>query len=90
METTTPIINSPESKLRTTMLVWGKYGIIAVCIWLVIKLVSIGYEKKTDYDVTRRDSACPALLSISRSARDTLIIMKAEPLCNDYVLNNLN
>ena len=63
---------------------------IAVCIALAAKLASILHGKKTEYDDTRRSTACPALLSISRSARDTLIIMKAEPLCNEYVLANLN
>jgi K+-transporting ATPase c subunit len=37
----------------------------------------------------RQKVACPSLLSIGRSSRDTLIIMKVEPLCNEYVLNNL-
>lgn len=37
----------------------------------------------------RKETACPSLLSIGRSARDTLIIMKNEPLCNQYVLDNL-
>lgn len=32
---------------------------------------------------------CPSLLSIGRSARDTLIIMRNEPLCNQYVMDNL-
>lgn len=40
-------------------------------------------------DSARKEAICPALLSISRSARDTLIVMKAETLCNDFVLNNL-
>lgn len=39
--------------------------------------------------VARQQSICPALLSISRSARDTLIVMKAEPLCNGFVLDSL-
>lgn len=37
----------------------------------------------------RKDAICPALLSVSRSARDTLIVMKAEPLCNTFVLDSL-
>lgn len=40
-------------------------------------------------DGVRQKSICPALLSISRSARDTLIVMKAEPLCNGFVLDSL-
>lgn len=49
---------------------------------------SIG-KKTKEANNARRDSVCPSLLSISRSARDTLIVMKAEPLCNYYVLDNL-
>jgi hypothetical protein len=74
-----------QSKLNSVL----KYGIALACIVLVGKLVSILYERKIDYDITRQATACPALFSISRSARDTLIIMKAEPLCNVYVLDNL-
>ena len=40
-------------------------------------------------NASRREAICPALLSISRSARDTLIVMKAEDLCNSFVLDNL-
>jgi hypothetical protein len=42
------------------------------------------------YQETRKNAICPALFSISRSARDTLIVMKAEPLCNTFILENLN
>jgi hypothetical protein len=45
--------------------------------------------KQFERDGVRREAICPALLSISRSARDTLIVMKAETLCNSYVLDNL-
>ena len=38
---------------------------------------------------TRQSTACPSLLSIGRSSRDTLIIMRSEPLCNQYVMDNL-
>lgn len=50
------------------------------------------YKKRTKATadlLARADTACPSLLSISRSARDTLIVMKAEPLCINFVLNNL-
>ena len=48
----------------------------------------IGINKT--YQETRKNAICPALFSISRSARDTLIVMKAEPLCNTFILDNLN
>lgn len=38
---------------------------------------------------TRKSVVCPSFLSIARSARDTLIVMRNEPLCNKYVLDNL-
>ena len=37
----------------------------------------------------RQQVVCPSFLSIARSARDTLIVMRNEPLCNSYVLDNL-
>lgn len=37
----------------------------------------------------RKATACPSLLSIARSSRDTLIVMKNEPLCVSFVLDNL-
>jgi hypothetical protein len=47
-------------------------------------------EMNAQYQETRKNAICPALFSISRSARDTLIVMKAEPLCNTFILENLN
>ena len=35
------------------------------------------------------ETACPSLLSIARTSRDSLIIMKAEPACNQFVMDNL-
>jgi hypothetical protein len=37
----------------------------------------------------RQEVVCPSFLSIARSSRDTLIVMRNEPLCNSYVLDNL-
>ena len=56
---------------------------------LIAKLSIMVVAKRSEYNVTRTAAICPALFSISRSARDTLIVMKAEPLCNNYVLSNL-
>jgi hypothetical protein len=39
--------------------------------------------------VKRQEIVCPSLLSIARSPRDTLIVMRSEPLCNSYVLETL-
>lgn len=58
----------------------------------VILLIWYGSELKTTLTSNarhRQQVVCPSLLSIARSPRDTMIIMKNEPLCNRYVLDNL-
>ena len=40
-------------------------------------------------NMQRREVICPSYLSIARSARDTLIVMRNDQLCNRYVLDNL-
>lgn len=55
-------------------------GFVKFFIWVTVK-------DKTER-AERSAAVCPALLSIGRSSRDTLIVMRAEPLCNDYVLQN--
>lgn len=62
---------------------------VVVILALLTKLVLIGADTNKSYLETRKNAICPSLLSISRSARDTLIVMKAETLCNSYVLENL-
>lgn len=59
---------------------------LIICGFIIYKLGIIAYNKKIAVDSTKKAVACPALLSISRSARDTFIVMKAETLCNEYVL----
>lgn len=60
-----------------------------VIVGLLIKIGTLGWTARTQYKETRKAAICPGLFSISRSARDTLIVMKAEPLCDDYMLDNL-
>lgn len=62
---------------------------ILVCCVILYKLGNSLYNKKKANDLMKKNTSCPALLSVTRSARDTLIVMKAEHLCNDYVLENL-
>jgi hypothetical protein len=68
-----------------------------IIFWLggaiLITAVAFGTHRYEQYNVrlsiARKDAICPSLLSVSRSARDTLIVMKAEPLCNTFVLDSL-
>ena len=68
---------------------------LQVPLSLVVAFVAVLWY--TDYLTTidnknaaqRQQVVCPSFLSIARSARDTLIVMRNEPLCNSYVLDNL-
>jgi hypothetical protein len=63
-------------------------GLIGL-IWLTIDLGASRKEKDEVARAERMAVVCPSFLSIARSARDTLIVMRNEPLCNRYVLDNL-
>lgn len=65
---------------------------VAGC-WLLLRYdIRKDAEARLRYDesqTTAMKNICPSLLSIGRSSRDTLIVMKAEPLCNRYVMETL-
>jgi hypothetical protein len=68
---------------------------LQVPLSLVVTIVALlwytDYLKTIDNNnaVQRQQVVCPSFLSIARSSRDTLIVMRNEPLCNSYVLDNL-
>ena len=64
--------------------------VIFSAMFLVFRGVRIGHEKYSLYNETKKHSICPSLFSIARTSQDTLIVMKAESLCNDYLLENLD
>lgn len=45
-------------------------------------------EKKLAYKA-EQEVTCPSLLSIARSARDTLIVMRDKSMCTEYMLKHL-
>ena len=79
----------PETTRNMDIKKYVRVVYVVVTLGALAKLSHVGYTKRTEYNAVRKDAICPALFSISRSARDTLIVMKSEPLCNDYVLLNL-
>ena len=79
------LTTKPKNAIKKT---FNIIYVLACCV-ILYKVGETLYKKKVVMDLTKKESACPALLSITRSARDTLIVMKAEPLCNEYVLVNL-
>jgi hypothetical protein len=62
---------------------------LIVTAFLLYKLGTILYERSVAADLAKKTTACPTLLSISRSARDTLLVMRSEPLCAAYVLDSI-
>jgi hypothetical protein len=59
---------------------------------MIMYMVNFDNERNLSAQKTntaRMNVICPSLLSIGRSSRDTLIVMKAEPLCNTFVMENL-
>lgn len=63
-----------------------KYSLLVVCFVYALYVYGRYLNKET---IARKEVVCPSFLSIARSARDTLIVMRNEPLCNRYVLDNL-
>lgn len=63
----------------------GVIGVFAFTMWVT---KTIADDVKAQHQA-RKEVVCPSFLSIARSARDTLIVMRNEPLCNRYVLDNL-
>jgi hypothetical protein len=66
-----------------------KIASVVVILGLVGKLTLVAMDARAAYNETRKLAICPSLFSIARSSRDTLIVMKAEPLCDVYMLDNL-
>jgi len=74
-----------------------KKKISNIFFWAMVPLLIFGlsyaaekYERNVEQlNKHRKSIICPSLLSIGRSPRDTLIVMKNEPLCNQFVLDSL-
>ncbi len=75
-------LDSAFSRVKKAF-VWVSFSVI--CLYGVY-----AYNSEVRIQLTKRkEIVCPSFLSIARSARDTLIVMRNEPLCNRYVLDNL-
>jgi hypothetical protein len=71
---------------------WHVIKYWSVTLSFIVGLIYINKiynEQQSKRQYEWQQIACPSLLSISRSSRDTLIIMKSEPLCSTYLLDNL-
>lgn len=80
------MMTEKTKKIINDVLFWSGITLTIVSAFYGIRYYN---EQVNAANIARQESICPALLSISRSARDTLIVMKAEPLCNGFVLDSL-
>lgn len=80
------MITEKTKKIINDIIFWSGITLAIASVFYGTKYYNTRVEAA---GVARQKSICPALLSISRSARDTLIVMKAEPLCNGFVLDSL-
>lgn len=67
---------------------------VSMVMWIVVAGAGLYglylYDRHTEAKLAERQvTVCPSFLSIARSARDTLLVMRNDPLCNRYVLDNL-
>lgn len=67
----------------------AKLASVTGILLLAFKLFMVVTERQKVRDEIFKTSNCPPLLSVAKSWRDTLIVMKTTPLCNQYVLENL-
>lgn len=78
-----------KTKTIDNIKMWlGVIVIVTGCYGLFILFRNTETQRKIASE-KRKAIVCPSLLSIGRSSRDTLIIMKNEELCNSFVLENL-
>jgi hypothetical protein len=69
-----------------TKWLWYSAGVaIFVIYW-----ISWTSAENQRLNMHRQSVVCPSFLSMARNVRDTLIVMRNDPLCNSYVLDNLN
>jgi len=67
-----------------------RFPVFVVLVFVgLLYLINRNDQKFLLQQKQRQEVVCPSFLSIARSARDTLIVMRNEPLCNSYVLDNL-
>lgn len=81
-----------EFSLKT---IWQSISKFVFTVVAMIIFVFGVYMFKVELDKSKveykkeQESTCPSLLSIARSSRDTLIVMKNKSMCTEYMLNNL-
>lgn len=85
MENTTYLTEKHKKIIKRIFNIISIIIVVAIGVMVENKISSVVYQKESKIAVYR----CPSLFSITRSARDTLIVMRVEPVCRNYLLENL-
>lgn len=86
----TKFLTDSTKKLIKDGLIIGATSFICVALWKYnTKMENKLRERSAAEAEAKMNAICPSLFSVTRSARDTLIVMKAEDVCADFILNNL-
>ncbi len=85
MEASTYLTEKHKKTIKRILNIISIIVIVMVAVMLETKISAVLNKKETETASYR----CPSLFSITRSARDTLIVMRVEPVCRTYVLENL-
>ncbi len=75
---------------------YTKYFRLAIQLVVLAGVSYLGYQGTTSYLVKQKvlreehmQVACPTLFSVARTPRDTLLVMRSESVCIDYVMKTL-
>ena len=95
MESTAPKLQTKKwknSKILISIVFWVVTvgGAILYTDWNNRKALEIQQAEIQQVLDIERGVTCPALLSIARTPRDTLIVMKNKPICVEYVFENMD
>jgi len=63
--------------------------IVSVGLWGIITFNISSLKKKQVLLKAHIETACPTLFSVARTPRDTLLVMRSESNCIEYVLKTL-
>ena len=83
-----PHISETLKNLKVMRILIGAFFYVIFPIGTIWYLATNATEHKKKY-LVEQQTTCPSLLSIARSSRDTLIIMRDKEMCTEFVLVNL-
>ena len=82
------LTKTKDTAVRASV-IFLRLAVLATISYVTYKGVISFNAKNEILQEERVKTACPTLLSVARTPRDTLLIMRSEEICIKYVLNSL-